>query len=76
MRYVRYAGTVRDGSAVNTAVSHAGGHVFVPFLETEYSGRYLVLSVLPPSVTGFPPRRPGFDPRSDYMGFVVDKVFT
>jgi hypothetical protein len=25
-------------------------------------------------VAGFPPRRPGFDPRSGYVGFVVDKV--
>jgi hypothetical protein len=25
-------------------------------------------------VAGFPPRRPGFDPRSDHVGFVVDKV--
>jgi hypothetical protein len=25
-------------------------------------------------VAGFPPRRPGFDPRSGHVGFVVDKV--
>jgi hypothetical protein len=25
-------------------------------------------------VTGFPPRRPRFEPRSDYVGFVEDKV--
>jgi hypothetical protein len=25
-------------------------------------------------VAGFPPRRPGFNPRSSHMGFVVDKV--
>jgi hypothetical protein len=25
-------------------------------------------------VAGFPPRRPGFDPRSGLVGFVVDKV--
>jgi hypothetical protein len=25
-------------------------------------------------VTGFPPRRPGFEPRSGHVGFVVDKV--
>jgi hypothetical protein len=25
-------------------------------------------------VAGFPPRRPGFEPRSGYVGFVVDKV--
>jgi hypothetical protein len=25
-------------------------------------------------VSGFQPRRPGFDPRSDHVGFVVDKV--
>jgi hypothetical protein len=25
-------------------------------------------------VASFPPRRPGFDPRSGYLGFVVDKV--
>jgi hypothetical protein len=23
---------------------------------------------------GFPPRKPGFDPRSGHVGFVVDKV--
>jgi hypothetical protein len=26
------------------------------------------------SVAGFPPRRPGFEPKSGYMGFVMDKV--
>jgi hypothetical protein len=26
------------------------------------------------SVAGFPPRRPGFDPRSGHVGVVVDKV--
>jgi hypothetical protein len=25
-------------------------------------------------VTGFPPRRPGFEPSSGQVGFVVDKV--
>jgi hypothetical protein len=25
-------------------------------------------------VGGFPPRGPGFDPGSDYVGFVVDKM--
>jgi hypothetical protein len=25
-------------------------------------------------VPGFPPRRPGFEPRLDHVGFVVDKV--
>jgi hypothetical protein len=25
-------------------------------------------------VAGFPPRRPGFDPGSGHVGFVVDKV--
>jgi hypothetical protein len=25
-------------------------------------------------VAGFPPRRPGFDPRSGHVGFAVDKV--
>jgi hypothetical protein len=25
-------------------------------------------------VSGFPPRRPGFEPRSGHVGFVVDKV--
>jgi hypothetical protein len=25
-------------------------------------------------VAGFPPRLPGFEPRSDYVGFVVDKA--
>jgi hypothetical protein len=25
-------------------------------------------------VAGFPPRRPGFEPRSVHVGFVVDKV--
>jgi hypothetical protein len=25
-------------------------------------------------VAGFPPRRPGFEPRSGHVGFVVDKV--
>jgi hypothetical protein len=25
-------------------------------------------------VTDFPPRRPGFEPRSGHVGFVVDKV--
>jgi hypothetical protein len=25
-------------------------------------------------VAGFPPRRPGFDPRSGHVGFVVDKA--
>jgi hypothetical protein len=25
-------------------------------------------------VAGFPPRRPGFDPRSGHVGFVVDKM--
>jgi hypothetical protein len=27
-----------------------------------------------PLVTGFPPRRPGLEPRSSHVGFVVDKV--
>jgi hypothetical protein len=49
MRYVRYVGTVRDGGAINTAASHAGDLVFVPFPETDYSGRCLVLSGLPPT---------------------------
>jgi hypothetical protein len=35
---------------------------------------YLMLDQLKRLVAGFPPRRPGFDPGSGQVGFMVDKV--
>jgi hypothetical protein len=36
--------------------------------------RTIALPYLKRSLAGFPPRRPGFDPKSGDMGFLVDKV--
>jgi hypothetical protein len=43
--------------------------------ESEEVMRYIqAVSQLRRLVARFPPRRPGFEPRSGHMGFLVDKV--
>jgi hypothetical protein len=45
------------------------------FIQDACEYRSFLLFILDPiSVAGFPPRRPGFEPWSGHVGFVVDKV--
>jgi hypothetical protein len=51
------------------------GHGFRPFYPyTGPLGSMLAVPYLRPLVAGFPPLPPGFEPRLDNVGFVVDKV--
>jgi hypothetical protein len=73
--------TLKNYITVNVSKPTSVGNVTVirtfPWKSVKYPNEYTKhksISQLRQLIAGFPPQRPGFEPRSGHVGFVVDKV--